>query len=115
MSIQNDNVCNSDSSGILWRAGIRETVGQTAAEPACLGQDFISSLFVKSEHELLMFERREAGHVVLVIDENRRCGGPKKLQRSSAGFGIQGTVWGQDRMGSDRMGSDLKIELRILF
>ncbi len=58
----------------LWGAGVRELMSQAAAKSARFGKDFFAGLFMKSEHQFLVFQGAKAGHIVLIIDEdNRSC------------------------------------------
>jgi len=47
-------------------------VGKTAANFACLGQDFLSCLLRKGEHQFLMFNRTQVGDIALLINKNHR-------------------------------------------
>ena len=63
-------------------------MNQTAAESACLGQDFLSGMLIKSERQFLMFKRTQIGYIVLVKNEDYRSGWPEQIQCPGAGFGI---------------------------
>lgn len=79
----------SGKSGALWRTGILELIGQTAAEPACLGKDFLSGMLIKSQHQFLMLKWAQVGHIVLVKNEHYRSGWPKHIHDSGTGFDIE--------------------------
>ena len=72
-----------------WCARIGELAGKAAAKLACLGQDFLSRLLVKGEHQFLMFKRTQVGYIVLVENENYRSGWPKHIHDSGTGFDIE--------------------------
>ena len=55
-------------------------MGQAAAKSARFGKDFIAGLFIKREHQLLVFQGTKACHIVLIIDENNRSCRPEQLQ-----------------------------------
>ena len=72
----------------LWGTGIHKLIGQTAAETACLGQDFLSDMVIKRKHQFLMFKRTQVGYIVLVENEDYRSGWPEHIHDSGAGLGI---------------------------
>ena len=41
----------------LWWTGIHKLIGQTAAESACFGKDFLSGILIKRKHQFLMLKR----------------------------------------------------------
>ena len=47
----------------LRGAGVGELMGQAAAKSARFGKDFIAGLFIKREHQLLVFQGTKAGHI----------------------------------------------------
>src|SRR3989304_332803 len=50
----------------LWWTGVHKLIGQTAAESACFGKDFLSGILIKSENQFLMLKRTQVGHIVFI-------------------------------------------------
>jgi hypothetical protein len=59
----------------LWGSGMIELMGEATAQAAGFGEDFFTGGLAKSEDEFLVLQRREKGHIVLVIDDNDGKGG----------------------------------------
>ncbi|MGD1076228.1 MAG: hypothetical protein ABR903_09180 [Thermodesulfovibrionales bacterium] len=73
----------------LRGAGVCELIGQAAAKSARFGKDFFAGLFIQSEHEFLVFQGTQAGHVILIIDENDGSGRPEQFQDAGACLWVQ--------------------------
>ena len=61
-----------------------ELMGEAAAQVAGFAEDLFAGGLAKSEDEFLVLQRREKGHIVLVIDDNDRKGGAQKFQGAGA-------------------------------
>ena len=72
----------------LRGSGMIELMGQAAAQAAGFGEDLFAGWFAESEDEFLVLQRREKGHIVLVIDDNDRKGGAQEFQGTGASFGV---------------------------
>ena len=73
----------------LWWTGIHKLIGQTAAESAGFGKDFLSGILIKSKHQFLMLKRTQVGYIVLIENENYSSSWPEQIKGPCAGFGIQ--------------------------
>ena len=67
-----------------------ELMGQAAAQAAGFGEDFFAGWLAEREDEFLVLQRREKGHIVLVIDDNDGQGGAQKFQGAGTRFGVEG-------------------------
>ena len=72
----------------LWGSGLIELMSETAAQAAGFGEDLFTSGLAQREDEFLVLQRREKGHIVLVIDDNDGQGGAQKFQGAGRRFGV---------------------------